>query len=133
MEDMPSSFWASLAADDMLFIDNSHRSFPGSDVTVFFAEVMPVLPSGVIYGVHDIFLPRDYPPEWNQRFYSEQYLLMTYLLGGNGGDHVLLPVHWAATQPRLHGLLSALWKRADLFHEAWTGGGAYWARRGAAA
>jgi hypothetical protein len=133
MEDMPAAFWAGLADDDMLFIDNSHRSFPGSDVTVFFAEVMPALPPGVIYGVHDIFLPRDYPPEWNGRFYSEQYLLMTYLLGGNGGDQVLLPAHWAATQPRLHGLLSRLWERADLFPEAGTGGGAYWARRGAAA
>ena len=63
MEDMPAAFWAGLAGDDMLFIDNSHRSFPGSDVTVFFSEVMPVLPPGVIYGVHDIFLPRDYPPQ----------------------------------------------------------------------
>ena len=132
MEDMPAAFWAGLADGDMLFIDNSHRSLPGSDVTVFFTEVMPVLPPGVIYGVHDIFLPRDYPPQWNGRFYSEQYLLMTYLLGGNGGDQVLLPVQWAATQPRLHGLLSALWERTDLFHEAGTSGGAYWARRAAA-
>jgi hypothetical protein len=130
MEDMPAAFWSVLAADDMLFIDNSHRSFPGSDVTVFFAEVMPALPRGVIYGVHDIFLPRDYPPGWNERFYSEQYLLMAYLLGGNGGDQVLLPVHWAATQPQLHGLLSPLWERADLFHKVGPSGGAYWARRG---
>ena len=83
---------------------------------------------GAIYGIHDIFLPRD--ALWNGRFYNEQYLLMTYLLGGNGGDQVLLPVHWVARQPRLHGLLSLLWERADLFHEAGTSGGAYW--RGAA-
>lgn len=44
MEDMPTSFWEGLAPSDMLFIDNSHRSFPASDVTVFFSEVMPALP-----------------------------------------------------------------------------------------
>ena len=132
MEDMPAAFWAGLAAGDMLFIDNSHRSFPGSDVTVFFSEVMPALPSGVIYGIHDVFLPRDYPPQWNGRIYNEQYLLMSYLLGGNGVDQVLLPVHWAGMQPQLHGLLSPLWERTDLFRDAGTHGGAYWARRGAA-
>jgi hypothetical protein len=28
MEDMPASFWAELTPGDMVFIDNSHRSFP---------------------------------------------------------------------------------------------------------
>lgn len=51
MEDMPADSWAGLAPDDIVFIDNSHRSFPGSDVTVFFAEVMLALPPGVIYGI----------------------------------------------------------------------------------
>ncbi len=32
--------------------------------------------------VHDIFLPDDYPPEWADRYYSEQYLLAAWLLGG---------------------------------------------------
>ncbi len=130
-ENMPSEFWTSLDERDILFIDNSHRSFPGSDVTVFFAEVMPALPPGVIYGIHDIFLPRDYPADWNERFYSEQYLLMTYLLGGCGQDEILLPVNWLTSQPQLHGLLSSLWDRADLFGGLMTHGGAFWARRGA--
>ncbi|MBR0653039.1 class I SAM-dependent methyltransferase [Roseomonas terrae] len=130
MEDVPGSYWEGLAAGDMLFIDNSHRSFPGSDVTVFFSEVMPALPPGVIYGIHDIFLPCDYPSAWDERFYNEQYLLMAYLLGGNGGDEVLLPVHWAVKLPQLHGLLSPLWDNASLFDGIGTGGGAYWARRG---
>lgn len=130
MEDMPAEFWAGLTADDMLFIDNSHRSFPASDVTVFFTEVMPALPPGVIYGIHDIFLPWDYPEEWRERFYSEQYLLLTWLLGGGGNDQVLLPVHWASRQSELHGLLSALWDQPGLFSGMMTHGGAYWARRG---
>lgn len=130
-EDMPASFWAGLSADDMVFIDNSHRCFPGSDVTVFFTEVMPALPEGVVYGIHDIFLPQDYPAEWNDRFYSEHYLLMMYLLGGGGHDQILLPVRWAWQEPDLHGALSALWNRKDLFDGLMTHGGAFWARRGA--
>lgn len=71
MEDMPASFWAGLSPNDMLFVDNSHRSFPASDVTVFFTEVMPALPRGMLYGLHDIFLPHDYPEVWRERYYSE--------------------------------------------------------------
>ena len=130
MEDIPATFWAELNAEDMLFIDNSHRSFPGSDVTVFFTEVMPALPSGVVYGIHDIFLPWDYPEGWRERFYSEQYLLMTWLLGGGGTDQVLLPVGWASRQPALHGLLAPLWQKPGLFDGLITHGGAFWARRG---
>jgi predicted O-methyltransferase YrrM len=128
-ENMPQEFWQSLSANDMVFIDNSHRSFPGSDVTVFFTEVLPSLPSGVIYGIHDIFLPNDYPPEWNERFYSEQYLLMLYFLGGAAKDEILLPVNWLTGQAHLHGLLSGLWQHPGLFDGMMMHGGAFWARR----
>ena len=128
-ENMPQEFWQSLSANDMVFIDNSHRSFPGSDVTVFFTEVLPSLPSGVIYGIHDIFLPNDYPAEWNERFYSEQYLLMLYLLGGAAKDEILLPVNWLTGQAHLHGLLSDLWQHPGLFEGMMKHGGAFWARR----
>jgi len=130
MEDLPASFWAGLSAEDMLFIDNSHRSFPGSDVTVFFTEILPSLPAGVIYGVHDICLPSDYPAEWNYRFYNEQYLLMAYLLGGASEDQILLPLAWTCEQIGLHGLLSALWSSKDLFAGIRVHGSAFWARRG---
>jgi hypothetical protein len=49
--------------------------------------------------MHDIFLPWDYPEKWRQRFYNEQYLLLTYLLGGADGDEIVLPVLWATHQP----------------------------------
>jgi hypothetical protein len=130
MEDLPGSYWESLSSSDMVFIDNSHRSFPGSDVTIFFTEILPAFPSGLLYGVHDIFLPCDYPEEWSKRFYSEQYLLMTYLLGGGDGDQIVLPVAWVSAQARLHSLLSELWNRDDLFAGLSTHGGAFWAKRG---
>jgi hypothetical protein len=129
-ESMPAEFWNNLKANDIVFIDNSHRCFPGSDVTVFFTEVMPALPPGVIYGIHDIFLPFDYPSAWNERFYSEQYLLMTYLLGGFGSDEILLPVNWLTHQSQLHGILDELWNEKILFDGLMTHGGAFWARRG---
>lgn len=69
-----------LAAGDFVFFDGSHMCFTNSDVTVFFLEVLPVLQPGVIVQIHDIWLPYDYPPQWNDRFYSEQYLLACYLL-----------------------------------------------------
>jgi hypothetical protein len=90
-EDVSAEFFDSLSAEDILFVDNSHRSFQSSDVTVFFTEMLPDLPSGMIYGLHDIFLPWDYPKEWQDRYYNEQYLLACYLLGGAGGDEIISP------------------------------------------
>lgn len=81
-----------VTAEDLLFVDSSHRSFQNSDVTVFFTEILPALPPGLVYGMHDIYLPGDYPPEWAERFYSEQYLLASYLHGGADGDEVLAPL-----------------------------------------
>src|SRR5262249_13315340 len=48
--------FADLAAGDVVFLDGSHRAFMGSDVTVFFFEVLPRLPAGVLVHVHDIVL-----------------------------------------------------------------------------
>jgi hypothetical protein len=45
----------------------------------------------VIVHLHDIFLPWDYPPEWNRRMYSEQYLLAAMLLCPTQPFKVLLP------------------------------------------
>ena len=90
--------FAGLAAGDIVFIDSSHRSFMGSDVTVFFTEVLPLLPAGVAVGLHDIYLPFDYPEEWVPRYYNEQYLLACYLLGGNALE-VLLPLHFVLKHP----------------------------------
>ena len=36
-----------------------------SDVTVFFCEILSVLPKGLVFGFHDIYLPFDYPDIWS--------------------------------------------------------------------
>ena len=52
-----------LGPGDVLFIDGSHRTFTGSDVTVLLLEVVPRLAPGVLVQVHDVYLPRDYPAD----------------------------------------------------------------------
>lgn len=129
MEDVPRSFWDGIEPDDMLFLDNSHRSFQNSDVTVFFSEVLPALPSGTVWGLHDIFLPMDYPDHWKSRFYNEQYLLLAYLLGGGGEDEILLPVSWSSGNERLRAIMEPLWAHDDALRGWWAHGGCFWMRR----
>jgi hypothetical protein len=89
-----------LEAGDLLFFDGSHRAFMNSDVTVFFLDILPGLAPGVRVGIHDITLPSDYPLELAERHYSEQYLLASYLLGGNTLQPVL-PCAYVSDEPSL--------------------------------
>jgi predicted O-methyltransferase YrrM len=92
LEDVDLALFDELESGDFLFIDSSHRTFTNSDVTIVFMELLPRLRSGVVVHIHDIFWPNDYPPEWNDRYYSEQYLLAAYLLGaGASGVKILMP------------------------------------------
>lgn len=128
-EDVDLDLFDRLGPDDVLFVDNSHRAFTNSDVTVFFTETLPYLRPGVLYGLHDIFIPADYPAEWNDRFYTEQYLLMSYLLGGAGGDRIRLPVHHVAGQPDLVGILAPEWPLPEAFGARPLVGGSFWMQR----
>ncbi len=114
-----------LAAGDVVFLDGSHRCFMNSDVTVFFLEVLPRLPAGVLVGVHDIYLPDDYPEEWVDRHYSEQYVLAAWLLGAGARAKVLFPAYHvcvdAKDDPRLAAARAASGCPEDLFH-----GCAFW-------
>jgi hypothetical protein len=117
-----------ISPGDIVFIDNSHRSFQSSDVTVFFTEMLPALPAGVTWGLHDILLPADYPEEWLARFYNEQYLLTAYLLGGHGADEVLFPAAYVAQSPEFASQLERLFDWPG--HQALQrGGGAFWMQR----
>lgn len=130
LEDCDLSVFAGLGVEDVLFVDNSHRSFQNSDVTVVFAEILPLLGSGCVYGIHDIFLPNDYPAEWLSRFYNEQYLLMSYLLGGAAGDEIVCPVHYIQWTPDLLDILNPIMHHPALNGVALPIGGGFWMRRG---
>jgi hypothetical protein len=129
LENVDLARFVELGREDILFIDNSHRSFQGSDVTVFFTEVLPTLGEGCIYGIHDILLPGDYPRDWLQRFYNEQYLLMAYLLGGAGGDEILLPVSYVYMNRQLASALDPI-TALPVQHGAPGNGSIFWMRRG---
>jgi hypothetical protein len=98
-----------LRAGDVLFMDGSHRTFTNSDATVFFLEVLPALEPGVLVGIHDIYLPYDYPSEWSDRYYSEQYLLAAYLLAQGTSIEVALASQYVSHESRLAGILEPLW------------------------
>ena len=72
-----------LGRDDILFIDSSHLYEPGSDVEYLLDKILPVLPAGTVVHVHDIFLPDDYPKDWEWRHYTEQYRLAEILETGD--------------------------------------------------
>ena len=71
----------SLGPGDFLMIDSSHILMPGSDVDFLFGRVLPVLPVGTWVQLHDIFLPDDYPADWDWRGYNEQLGALPLLLG----------------------------------------------------
>ena len=107
------SVFAGLEAGDVVFFDGSHRVFMNSDVSVFFLEVLPALPAGVLVGIHDVYLPDDYPAYIAERYYSEQYMLAAYLLGGADVE-IVLPAWWASNDSQLGGMLDGLWSRPGL-------------------
>ena len=83
VQSAPASLFATLEANDILFVDSSHVSKTGSDVNHIFFEILPRLAAGVIVHVHDIFLPFEYPKDWvidQRRSWNEQYLLRALLM-----------------------------------------------------
>lgn len=114
-----------LQANDILFIDNSHRILPNSDSMVFFLEVLPRLKPGVIVQIHDIYLPYDYPQFMCDRFYSEQYGLAMYLLANPQRYKTIMPNFFVYKTPELLEILNPIWDLPNM-----TGvehhGGSFW-------
>jgi len=82
VEDVDIDVFKRLKQNDILFIDSSHMIRPQGDVLFEYLELLPILNSGVIIHVHDIFSPRDYPDAWiyeDHRLWNEQYLLEAFL------------------------------------------------------
>lgn len=117
-----------LEPGDILFLDSSHRSFQGSDVTVFFLEILPRLKSGVIVHIHDIYLPYDYISGHVRRLWNEQYLLAAALIFGPQAFEILFPC-WYVEQDAELGAHA----RAQLCQGALSGiepyGASFWLRK----
>ena len=86
----------SLRFGDILFIDSSHVVVPGSDVDDLINRIIPSLPVGILIHIHDIFLPDDYPPEWDWRGYNEQQIIAPLLT--SGAYQAIFSSHYLATR-----------------------------------
>lgn len=94
LEDCLGTILAMISKGDIVFLDGSHYVFKSNDTTSFFFNLLPLLPSGVIIHIHDIFLPFDYPEKVERQLWSEQYLLAALVMGGFKGYTVLFPTYY---------------------------------------
>ena len=87
VETVNKEIFSSLEANDILFVDSSHIIRPQGDVLFEYLEVLPILKSGVLVHVHDIFTPKDYFDDLiltDVRFWNEQYLLEAFMSFNKG-------------------------------------------------
>jgi hypothetical protein len=113
-EEVNPELFDQLKQNDVLYIDNSHTVFMNSDSTVVFLEIIPRLRSGVLVEIHDITLPYDYPKEYIERYYSEQYLLAAYLLGKGDIFDIILPNMFISYDNELKNILAPFWEIENL-------------------
>lgn len=125
LEDVDIGIFKSLEANDILFIDSSHIIRPQGDVLREYLEILPILKSGVVVHIHDIFTPKDYLDEWVcelNKFWNEQYLLEAFL-SGNTSYEVIGAVNYLK-----HNHFEALKEKCPTVTEAHEPG-AFWIRK----
>jgi hypothetical protein len=127
LQDVDLSLVESLEDGDVLFFDGSHQALLNSDATVFFLEALPKLADGVYVHIHDISLPLDYPPEWSERCYSEQYLLAMLLLASSTAPAIVLPNTYIGLEPDLLSILDPVFATPTL-RATQTYGSSFWIR-----
>lgn len=126
VEQIDLSVFDVLEDGDILFIDGSHQVLSNSDTTVAFLEIIPRVKPGVWVHVHDVFLPWDYPPEWNERYYAEQYLLACWLLADSPRLDVELANYFVSRHADLMDLVAPIYA---LIPGVQAHGGSFWLRR----
>jgi hypothetical protein len=114
LETVDLALFDDLRAGDVLLMDGSHVAFMGSDVVAFVFDVLPRLRPGVLVGIHDVFWPDDYPPEWAPYSFNEQYVVGALLLGPPSWLEPVLPVRYALSDPELGAILAPVWDRPGL-------------------
>jgi hypothetical protein len=127
VEEVNLEIFDRLDNNDILYIDNSHRVFMNSDATALFLDVLPRLKSGVLVQIHDITLPYDYPIEWIERYYSEQYVLAAYVLAKGELFDIILPNMFISNDKELKKILSPLWQKEEMANVE-THGCSFWLR-----
>jgi hypothetical protein len=126
LEALDLGLFENLGARDVVLLDCSHRVFMNSDVTTFFLDVLPNLCQGVLVGVHDVFLPDDYPPEFSEFYFSEQYLLAAYLLAGGPLVQPVLACSYVSRHAGLSEGLAPLYSALSLDTSLTRSPGCFW-------
>lgn len=127
VEETDPALFDELEANDILYVDCSHRVFMNSDATTVFLDIIPRLKPGVLVGIHDIMLPYDYPQVWARRFYSEQYLLACYLLAEGRRLQTVLPTNFVVWDGELRSILQPVYGHEHL-RDLPRHGASYWLR-----
>jgi predicted O-methyltransferase YrrM len=124
LESCDLSIFDQLEANDILFLDGSHRAFMNSDVTVFFGDIIPRIRPGTVIHIHDINLPYDYPESFKQWYWNEQYVLMALFLGAGSKITPLFPTSYICRDEKL---MAGFKPAVELVNkDGWYGGGAMW-------
>jgi predicted O-methyltransferase YrrM len=123
VEALDTDLFASLQANDMLFIDSSHVVRTGGDVAWMVLSILPLLRPGVLIHFHDIYLPDDYPFDvvvTRRQFWTEQYLVQAYLIENEHAQVLFGSNHMVRQHPAD---LRACFPTADAF------GASFWIRK----
>lgn len=103
VQKIPPDTFDQLEAQDLLFIDSSHVSKVGSDVSYIFLRILPRLKPGVIIHVHDVFYPYTYPAVWIRegKAWNESLFLRAFLIGNPHFQIMAFNSYAAQTFPEL--------------------------------
>jgi hypothetical protein len=123
VEALDTELFASLQANDILFIDSSHVVRTGGDVACVLLTILPLVRPGVLIHFHDIYLPDDYPCDLvvtRRQFWTEQYLVQAYLCENEHAQVLFGSNHMVHQHPTA---LRACFPTAELF------GASFWIRK----
>ena len=112
----------------LLFIDSSHACRSGGDLPFLYCQLLPALTRPVLIHVHDVFTPWDYPDDYLERFYTEQYLLQAWLAHSPELEVVFATHHMARQYPER--MQAAFGKQVGV--EPLFCGASFWVRKGPA-
>jgi predicted O-methyltransferase YrrM len=81
VQEVDTTLFSELEANDLLFIDGSHVCKTGSDLNYTLFTILPLLRPGVLIHFHDIFYPFEYPKQWVYGGFNwnEVYVLRSFL------------------------------------------------------
>lgn len=81
VQDVSLDVFRSLEANSILSVDSSHVLKIGSDLSTIFFTILPILKSGVLVHIHDIFWPFEYPKKMidEGRNWNEIYVVRSFL------------------------------------------------------